>query len=285
MEKQGVLTANFGKTGRRVTRVGLGGEGALRTFGKPEPACEVIRKALDCGIAYFDTARAYADSETYYGAVWSEKPRIRSEIFQAGKSAARDRISALRDLDKTLERLHTEYLDLWQIHDVRTRGELDQIAGPGGALEAFVEARDAGKVRYIGVTGHHDPAVLTEAVLNWPVDAAMMPVNPVEAALGGFITSTLPAALQKGIAVIGMKVLGASHYILPQAGISAEHLIRFALSCEITLAIVGCSTVSEVEVLARTARRFNPLSSSEMTEIAALYQPYAEQLAFYRGVI
>jgi len=285
MEKRGILTANFGKTGRRVTRVGLGGEGALRTFGKPEPACEVIRKALDCGIAYFDTARAYADSETYYGAVWSEKPRVRSEIFQAGKSAARDRISAHRDLDETLKRLHTEYLDLWQIHDVRTHGELDRIAGPGGALEAFVEARDAGKVRYIGVTGHHDPAVLTEAVLYWPVDAVMMPVNPVEAALGGFLTATLPAALEKGIAVIGMKVLGASHYILSQAGISAEHLIRFALSCEITLAIVGCSTASEVEVLADTAGRFNPLSSSEMADIAALYQPYAEQLAFYRGVI
>ncbi len=285
MGKRGLLTANFGKTGRSVTRVGLGGEGALRTFGKPEPACEVIRKALDCGITYFDTARAYADSETYYGTVWSEKPRIRSRIFQAGKSAARDRISAIRALDQTLERLSTDYLDLWQIHDVRTRGELDQIAGPGGALEAFVEARDAGRVRYIGVTGHHDPAVLTEAVLNWPVDAVMMPVNPVEAALGGFLTETLPVALEKGIAVIGMKVLGASHYILSQAGISAEYLIRFALSCDITLAIVGCSTASEVEVLADTARRYNPFSSSEMADIAALYRPYAEHLAFYRGVI
>ncbi len=285
MEKQGVLTENFGKTGRRVTRVGLGGEGALRTYGKPEPACEVIRKALECGITYFDTAKAYADSERYYGSVWSERPLIRSQIFQAGKSAARDRLSALRDLDETLERLHTEYLDLWQIHDVRTRGDLDRITAPGGALEGFVEARDAGKVRYIGVTGHHDPAVLTEAVLNWPVDAVMMPVNPVEAALGGFLTETLPAALEKGIAVIGMKVLGASHYISPQAGISAENLIRFALSCEITLAIVGCSTVSEVEVLADTARRFHPLSASEMADIASLYRPYAKHLAFYRGVI
>ncbi len=285
MEPHGMLTANFGKTGRRVTRVGLGGEGALRTYGKPEPACEVIRKALDCGMTYFDTAKAYADSERYYGSVWSERPRIRSQIFQAGKSAARDRLSALRDLDETLERLHTDYLDLWQIHDVRTHGELDLIAASGGALEAFVEARAAGRVRLIGVTGHHDPAVLTEAVLNWPVDAVMMPVNPVEASLGGFLTSTLPAALQKGIAVIGMKVLGASHYIFSHAGISAERLIRFALSYQITLAIVGCSTVSEVETLARAATSFNPLSSSEMADIAALYQPYAKQLAFYRGVI
>jgi hypothetical protein len=113
----------------------------------------------------------------------------------------------------------------------------------------------------------------------------MMPVNPVEAALGGFLTAALPAALEKGIAVIGMKVLGASHYIFSHAGIDADLLIRFALSHEITLAIVGCSTASEVETLARTASGFTPLSASELAAVTSVYQPYAEQLAFYRGAI
>ncbi|MBI2877578.1 MAG: aldo/keto reductase, partial [Candidatus Tectomicrobia bacterium] len=239
MENKAIATNIFGQTGPQVTRVGLGGEGVLRTYGRTVPAREVIHEALHQGITYFDSARVYSDSEVYYGSVWRESPETRARIFQASKSASRYRHRAWEDLEETLLRLRTGYLDLWQIHDVRTEEDLEAISAPGGALEAFIEARLLGRARFIGVTGHHDPDILTRAVREWPVDAVMMPVNPVEGSLGGFLTSTLPAAKEKGIAVIGMKVLGGFHYVLPEWKTSPELLIRYALSQEITLAIVG----------------------------------------------
>ncbi|MFC1813199.1 aldo/keto reductase [Thermodesulfobacteriota bacterium] len=266
-------------------KVGLGGEGVLRTHGLTAKAREVIQAAIDNGISYFDSARVYNDSEVYYGSMWSELAEVRTNIFQASKSAKRDRAGALADLEETLVRLCTDYLDLWQIHDIRTDEDIALIGGPGGALEAFVEAKASGKVRYIGVTGHHDPDVLTKAVSNWPVDAVMLPVNPVEEVLGGFLTSTLPEAKAKGVAVIGMKIMGASHYVHLKHGITPELLIRYALSRDVTVAIVGCSDPEEVKTLADTGREFEPLSDSEISLLAQVFEPYAKQLAFYRGVI
>ena len=266
-------------------RVGLGGEGILRTHGRASEARHVIHEAVDQGITYFDSARVYADSEVYYGSVWQEQPETRSRIFQTSKSASMQREGALTDLERTLERLGTTYLDLWQIHDVRTEEDLEAIGGPGGALEAFVEARSTGKVRFIGVTGHHDPGILTKAVQAWPVDAVMMPVNPVEEIFGGFLTSTLPAAKERGLAVIGMKILGASHYVHPKLGVTPELLIRFALSYDIPVAIVGCSTVDEVKTLADVGRDGKPPSDEERLQLVQKFEPYARRLAFYRGVL
>ena len=266
-------------------RVGLGGEGILRTHGRASEARNVIHEAIDQGITYFDSAHVYADSEVYYGSVWQEQPETRSRIFQTSKSASRQREGALTDLERTLERLGTTYLDLWQIHDVRTEQDLEAIGGPGGALEAFVEARSTGKVRFIGVTGHHDPGILTKAVQAWPVDAVMMPVNPVEEIFRGFLTSTLPAAKERGLAVIGMKILGASHYVHPKLGVTPELLIRFALSYDIPVAIVGCSTVDEVKTLADVGRDGKPPSDEERLQLVQKFEPYARRLAFYRGVL
>ena len=273
----------FGSTGMEVSCVVLGGEGILRTYGKEKAAELVIREALSQGLNYFDCAQAYAGSESYYGAVWSKQPEIRAGVFQASKSAQRDRRGALEELEQSLFKMGVDHLDLWQIHDVRTFQELDLIAGSGGALEAFIAAKAAGKTRFIGVTGHHHPGVLTKAVKEWPVDAVMLPVNPVEAVLGGFLDSTVPAAKEKEIAVIGMKVLGASHYISPDAGITAEVLIRFALAQPVSVAIVGCSTPQHVQTLA-AAGKGEPLHEIEQQSIVDAFRPYAAQLAYYRGV-
>jgi aryl-alcohol dehydrogenase-like predicted oxidoreductase len=143
-----------------ITAVGLGGEGILRTSGRAAHARRVIEEGLAQGLTYFDSAPAYQDSEIYLGSIWKDNPAVRKKIFQASKSARRDKQGALRDLDKTLKRLHTDYLDLWQIHDIRSKKDLAVISGPDGALEAFVEAKKAGKVLNIGVTGHHDPTIL-----------------------------------------------------------------------------------------------------------------------------
>lgn len=275
----------FGKSGRRVSPVGLGGEGVLRTYDRGEEAEAVIRMAIARGITYFDSARVYSDSEVYYGRVWGKDPQLRAGIFQTSKSAARDRAGALADLESSLSRLQTDYLDLWQIHDVRTEDDLKAIARPGGALEGFLAAKVKGLVRHIGVTGHHDPYILTRAVAEWPVDSVLLPVNPVEEALGGFLTLTLPAARKKGIAVIGMKVLGGSgaHYVLPRLEVTAEMLVRFALAKGITLPIVGCSTPAEVVALTEAGGR-GPLPELEVAALVELYRPYANKMAFYRGV-
>lgn len=277
-------TVAFGSTGKKVSQVGLGGEGVLRTYGRGVEAGAVIREAISQGITYFDSARVYSDSEIYFGQVWGKAPELRAKVFQTSKSSSRDRAGARADLESSLKRLQTNYLDLWQIHDVRTEDQLLEIARPGGALEAFIEAQEEGLVRHIGVTGHHDPAILTKAVNDWPVDSVLLPVNPVEEALGGFLTQTLPAARQKGIAVIGMKVLGGrgAHYVLPKMEVTAEMLVRFALAQSITLPIVGCSTPDEVKELVTAVGR-GSMAEKERAALVGIYRPYAVKMAFYRG--
>ena len=284
-----IIEKPFGNI-RNVTCVGLGGEGVLRTFGRAHEAEKVISEAIAQKITYYDCARVYADSERYYGAVWGKNPQLRKTVFQASKSASRDRSGALKDLGETLERLQTGYLDLWQIHDVRTQEDIRMISGPGGALEAFIEAKDAGKVRAIGVTGHHDPRILTQVVQEWPVDSVMMPVNPVEGVLAkirpdAFLSSTINAAREKEIAVIAMKTLGASHYIYPDAGITADLLIRYALSHEVTVVIVGCSTPENVSILADAGRNTTVLSENEKQELEKAFESNVSKLAYYRGVL
>jgi len=275
-------TIKFRDDGPAITRVGLGGEGVLRTHGYTQAAQAVIHEAIKQKISYFDSAKAYAGSEGYYGSVWSEYPLKRQHIFQTSKSACRNRRGALQELEDTLATMGISRLDLWQIHDIRTEADLQAISAPGGALDAFLEARDSGKTRFIGVTGHENPYILARAISDWPVDAVMMPVNPVEGVLGGFLDLTLPIAKEKGLAVIGMKTLGASHYILPDLGVRAEDLIRYALAQEITVAIVGCSSPDEVQILAQAGQVMSPMTRPQQIELEEAFRPYADGLAFYR---
>src|SRR5687768_9987946 len=149
----------LGKTGVEVTQLGLGGEGVLRTWGRAREAVALIRRAIELGINYCDCAKAYAGSEDYYGEALVGG--LRETIFLTSKSAERTRAAAEKDLEATLRRLRTDRLDLWQVHDVRTEHDLNAIFGPHGSIEAFSAAKKAGKVRFIGVTGHHDPQILT----------------------------------------------------------------------------------------------------------------------------
>jgi aryl-alcohol dehydrogenase-like predicted oxidoreductase len=275
----------FGRSGVSVTQVGLGGEGVLRTYERENEAHAVIEHAAAQGITYFDTAQAYSSSQGYYGSFWRSHASLRQEIFQTSKSAARSYGEAMADLEETLQIMELERLDLWQIHDVRTRQDIEEIEGPGGALQAFLEARDAGRVRFLGVTGHHSPTILEHAVKRWPLDAVLMPVNPAEAVLGGFLDRVMGSARDRGLAVIGMKVLGASHYISPQHGVTAELLLRFALSQDISTAIVGCKSPAEVGALADAGRKLEPLAEAEEKNLLELFRPQARRLAFYRAEV
>lgn len=261
-----------------MRRVGLGGEGVLRTRGRDAEATAVIRAAITAGIGYFDCARAYDGSEEYHGAVWGSDVAARGHAFICSKSASRSAAGARRDLKTTLANMRVSRLDLWQIHDVRTDDDLLAITRPGGALEAFIEARDAGVVSNIGVTGHHDPVVLLRAVQELPVSTVLLPVNVVEGVLGGFMDRVLPEAHQRGISVIGMKVLGGGMFT--RAGLSAETLLRWALRSAADVLIIGCSSPAEVTANVATAA---PLTDDEARVLEERVRRDARKLAYYRG--
>jgi aryl-alcohol dehydrogenase-like predicted oxidoreductase len=269
----------LGKTGVEVTILGLGGEGVLRTDGYEKEAYALINKAIDLGINYFESARAYSGSEGYYGLALKER---RQEIFLNSKSHARDKKGALQHLHETLKNMKTDYLDLWQVHDVRTADDIKEIFGKNGALEAFVEAREKGLVRFIGVTGHHDPQILKQCLELFSFDTVLMPVNPAEHCYESFIDTVLPLANKKKMGVIAMKVYFRGYAAkLPQVS-SLEPFYCFALSHKIATAVIGCDTVRQLEENVRFASSFKPMSKKEMDEVEQLVAPYARRLMYYK---
>lgn len=261
-----------------MRRFGLGGEGVLRTFGRDAEATAVIREALARGVTYFDCARAYDGSEEYHGQVWGDDPSAREKIFLCSKSASRDAEGARRDLNTTLRNMRVQRIDLLQIHDVRSERELLAITRPGGALEAFVEAKQRGLVGHIGVTGHHDPEVLLKAIRELPVETVLLPVNVVEGVLGGFLDRVLPEAHARSISVIGMKVMGGGMFA--RAGLDPDALLRWALRSPADVLIVGCSSPAEV---ARNVANTTPLDDAEAKALETRVRAHARQLAYYRG--
>ena len=199
----------LGQTGAAVTLFGLGGEGVLRTYDRAAEAVRVIQRALDHGVNYCDTAPAYAGSLDYYGAALGER---RAEIFLASKTHDRTRDGSLRLLEHSLQRLRTTHLDLWQLHDLRTRQDLERIFGQDGALAALVQAREEGLVRFLGLTGHHDPAILQEAMRRFPFDTALLALNAADIHRLSFIPTALAEAAQRGMGVIGMKSMPRGRY-------------------------------------------------------------------------
>jgi aryl-alcohol dehydrogenase-like predicted oxidoreductase len=254
----------LGRTGFDATLFGLGGEGVLRTHGRTEEAVRVIGRALDLGVNYLDTAPAYASSRDYYGAALGERRR---GIFLASKTHDRTRDGSLRLLDDSLRRLRTDTLDLWQLHDLRTQRDLDQCFAPGGALEALVQARTEGRVRFLGITGHHDPAILLEAMRRFDFDTVLVALNAADVHRLSFAHTVLPEAARRGMGVIGMKVYGAG--TLVAAGqLRIEEAMGYVLSLEgVSNVIVGCRTPEEVEANVEAALRFATLPDERLREL------------------
>ena len=269
----------LGNTGVDVTILGLGGEGVLRTYGQDAEAYNLINRAIDLGINYFDSAKAYAGCESYHGKAMGER---RNEIFLAGKSHARDKKGALDHLHDTLKTIRTDHLDLWQMHDMRTEEDIAAVSAPGGALEAFREAKEKGLVRFLGVTGHEDPAILRRCLEIANFDTVLMPVNPAEPHYMNFITGLMPYALQKGMGIIAMKVYfrGLAARI-PGAG-NTESFYRFALSLPVTLGIIGCDSIAQLEENVGFARSFSPMDEDEMNVLIDLVAQYARRLMYYK---
>jgi len=269
----------LGKTGIEVTIMGLGGEGVLRTFGYEKQAYQLINRAIDLGINYFESARAYSGSESYYGLALNER---RKDIFLTSKSHARDKTGALAHLNETLTNMKTDHLDLWQVHDVRTHEDVEEIFGPQGALEAFREAKDKGLVRFIGVTGHHDPLITKRCIEMFDFDTVLIPVNPAEPFYKSYLDTVIPAASQKGMGIIAMKVYlrGFASRIPGFAGM--EPFFRFALSQSVTTAVIGCDDIPQLEENTSFASSFAPMSQREQEELLKFVAPYARQLMYYK---
>lgn len=269
----------LGKTGVDVTIMGLGGEGILRTFGYERQAYELINRALDLGINYFESARAYSGSESYYGRSLAHR---REQIFLTSKSHARDRQGASVHLKETLKNMNTDYLDLWQVHDVRTAADVEEIFGPNGAIEAFVEAKKTGMVRFIGVTGHQDPAIIKRCMDMFEFDTVLVPINPAEPAFNSFLEGVVPAAVAKGMGIIGMKVYFRGFAAKLPWYQTMEPFFRFALSQTISTAVIGCDSVAQLEENVRFARSFNPLSDAEKNQLITGIAPFAKSLMYYK---
>lgn len=269
----------LGSTGVEISRLGLGGEGILRSHGFEREAYTLINRALDLGITYCESARAYDGSESYYGKALGERRR---EIFLASKSHARDKQGALAHLHRTLGNMQTDYLDLWQLHDVRSREDMEEIFGPGGALEAFVEAKAKGLVRFIGVTGHHDPAIIRACIERFTFDTVLMPVNPAEPDHASFIDQVLPLAAERGMGVVGMKAYlrGLAAHIPGHK--SMEPYLRFAVSQSVSTVVIGCDNLRQLEENVRFATDFIPMTVEEQQELIRHVAPFARQLMYYK---
>jgi predicted aldo/keto reductase-like oxidoreductase len=269
----------LGKTSESVTILGLGGEGILRTDGQKAKAVRVITRALDLGISYYDTAPAYASSRDYYGAALRER---RSQVFLASKTHDRSCDGSLQLLDDSLLRLRTEYLDLWQLHDLRTRRDLDQIFAKGGALQALVRARDEKRVRFLGLTGHLNPAILREAMRRFAFDTVLVALNAADVHGLSFIREVLPEAAKGGMGVIGMKVYSQGH-LLGKGGIPKADAMGYVLSLPgVTTIIIGCRTPSEVEENVLIARQFQPFQQTRMRALEEQTRTRSATFTYYQ---
>jgi predicted aldo/keto reductase-like oxidoreductase len=267
----------LGQTGEPVTLFGLGGEGVLRTHGRAREAVAVIQRALDQGVNYCDTAPAYASSMDYYGAALGDR---RQQVFLACKTHDRSRDGSLRLLDDCLRRLRMDHLDLWQLHDLRTQDDLDRIFAKGGALEALLQAREDGRVRFLGLTGHHDPAILLEAMRRFSFDTVLVALNAADVHRLSFIRTVVADAGRRGMGIIGMKVCAQGRLL---ERLNMNEALGYVLSLPgVSTAIVGCRTPAEVDANARSTREFVPFGERQLRELEERTHSQAATFAYFK---
>jgi aryl-alcohol dehydrogenase-like predicted oxidoreductase len=250
----------FGRTGVKLTVIGQGGA-RLALLRNKEAARAHVRHAYDLGLNYFDCAHSYWDghSEEVYGDVLSD---VRKNVFLTTKCTQRLAKPAEDELHVSLKALKTDHLDLWQMHGIQEQSDIDRIFGPGGAIEAFEAAKKAGKCRFFGFTGHHDPKVhlaMLRAYDKW--DSILMPLHVADPAYLSFEKEVLPAAVQRGIGIQAIKVFGNAFLLRVM---NAEECVKYALSLPIHCAALGASTTGQLDDDVRFAQRFKPLAAEEM---------------------
>ncbi len=267
---------DLGKTGIKVSCMGLGCFylGNLRDEGK---AVAVVKRALELGVNWFDTAPSYnrGVSEERVGKALKGS---RDRVHVATKSTVRDGPGALAELEGSLKRLGTDRVDLFQFHALRNADDVASIFGEKGALETLEKAKKDGKVLHIGFTGHFDPDLMAAVCRERPVETVLMPLNALDPHHRSFEKGALPAAREKGIGVIGMKVF-ASGKLVADAALSpgAAECLRYTLSLPVATAIVGCSSVEELEEDLALAKTFTPLDAKEREALLARTAAFVEK--------
>ena len=257
--------SKLGKSGLKVSKFCLGGF-HMAVKGE-ENAARIIHRALDLGVTFFDSAHKYHNglSDEFYGKALT--PSMRQKIILMSKAQLRTKDEAMRQLEETLRRMKTDYLDLWQCHEVSRHDEVDRIFGPNGSLEAFVLAKKQGKVRHIGFTGHHDYTVhqrLLDGFKGW--ETVQHPVNLVDPHYLSFINNFLPKAAAKKLGRIGMKS-NAIGGITRHGVATIPECLRFAWSHDIHTLVSGVQTVEELEQNVATCKAFEKMSREEISSL------------------
>ena len=260
----------LGRTGDEVSIMGLGGY-HLGTIRSAREAVRIVQAAVDGGITFLDNAWEYHDgeSEKLMGRALADG-RLRDHVFLMTKvcSHGRGKQVALRQLDESLRRLRTDYLDLWQIHEVVYENDPERHFAAEGAAEALLEARAQGKVRFVGFTGHKDPSLhLKMLEHDFPFDACQMPLNCFDSGFRSFEQRVLPELRRRGIAPLGMKSLGGEGVPAKKRAVKATEALRYAMSLPVATTITGIDSMSVLRQDLALARDFKPMSTREMDDL------------------
>jgi predicted aldo/keto reductase-like oxidoreductase len=266
----------FGKTGEQVSILGVGGFHLGATKDQQE-ANALVARAIDCGINFFDNAWEYKEglSEERLGAALEGK---RDQVLLMTKvcTHGRDKSVAMQQLEQSLRRLRTDHLDVWQIHEVVYYNDPDLIFRANGAIEALAQAKKDGKVRWVGFTGHKDPAIHLKMLSHdFPFDTVQMPLNPFDARFRSFQQRVLPEANRRGMAVLGMKSLGGSGEMVTHGAMTVEEGLRYAMSLPVATTISGMDSLAVLEQNLAIAAHFLPMGEAERKALEDRVRPWS----------
>ncbi len=271
-----MLYRELGTTGERVSAIGMGGY----HLGKGENADAMIalaRKGIDSGITFMDNCWDYNDGISEVRVGQALKDGYRQKVFLMTKIDGRTKAEYNKQLEQSLGRLQTDVIDLVQFHEVIRMDDPDRIFAPGGALEAAVAARDAGKIRYIGFTGHKDPVVHlrmfeTAEKHGFHFDTVQMPINVMDAHFRSFQHEVMPVAKKQGTGVLAMKTFG-DHYILDSGTVQAMDALHYSLTLPVSVVITGIDSDKILDQALTATKTFKPMSD---TQIASLLEKTKE---------
>jgi aryl-alcohol dehydrogenase-like predicted oxidoreductase len=266
----GMIYRNLGTTGEKVSAIGLGGY----HIGRPKDENEgikIIRSALDRGMNFLDNCWDYHDGVSEIRMGRALRDGYRQKAFLMTKFDGRTKESTAKQIDESLERLQTDRIDLMQFHENIRMEDPDRFFAPGGSLEALMDAKKAGKIRYIGFTGHKDPVVHLRmldlaAQYKFHFDACQMPLNVMDAHFRSFTHQVVPRLVKEGIAVLAMKSMGDGN-VLKSGVVTPIECLHYALALPTSVVINGCESMERLDQAFEAARTFKPMSETEMAKL------------------
>jgi predicted aldo/keto reductase-like oxidoreductase len=275
----------LGKTGVLVSRIGLGGAHIGRQSDEQE-SIRIIRRAIDRGVTFMDNAWDYNGGKSEERMGKALRDGYRQKAFLMTKLDGRTKAAATEQLEQSLRRLQTEMIDLVQVHEVIRFSDPARVFGMGGAIEALTDARKAGKLRFIGFTGHKSPEIhlaMLQAADDhgFAFDTIQMPLNVMDAHFSSFEQKVLPVAVHKGMGILHMKPLGGG-FILESNVVSAVECLQYAMNLPTSVMITGCDSMGILDQAIHAAIDFKPLSNAEVESLLARTRATAESGEFER---